>query len=384
MSTPRTLIGLAIGSGFEAADAVVVRLRGVGWGIAAEVAAAARVPLPPEARLAGRGLLRSPDRPPTDFAKALGEALVRAANRAAGSELRSSLAVGYLDPLSGAADHSPTVTDWVAEWTGLTVAAGFRGADEAAGGSGHLLGAAADYLLFTHPEEHRLLVHLGSRTTAVFLPAGGKPSDVTGFVAGPGTRLLDDLTSLGTRGREQYDAGGTKAVQGKCLDALLGRWLGSPVSLSDAFLAEAFHDTRAANGSLHDLLCTATRFVARRLRAECERRLGERPAAARVLVSGGGVRNGFLWKLVGEQFPDCAVERLDAVGVPSSSRSAAAAALLAALTMDGVTANLPLLTGAVGGRLLGRFTPGDPRNWAACTAWMAAHLVDHTLLTRAA
>jgi anhydro-N-acetylmuramic acid kinase len=93
-------------------------------------------------------------------------------------------------------------------------------------------------------------------------------------------------------------------------------------------------------------------------------------APRRVLLSGGGVRNGFLWQLVAKQFGG-AVERTDAAGVPALARNAAGAAVLAALLCDGVPGNLPLLTGATGGRLLGphltRATGGTgrgaPRGW---------------------
>jgi anhydro-N-acetylmuramic acid kinase len=44
---------------------------------------------------------------------------------------------------------------------------------------------------------------------------------------------------------------------------------------------------------------------------------------------------------------------------------------MAAMTMDGVAINLPSVTGATGARLLGTWTPGDPRNWHRCLAWLA-------------
>jgi hypothetical protein len=46
--------------------------------------------------------------------------------------------------------------------------------------------------------------------------------------------------------------------------------------------------------------------------------------------------------------------------------------LLAALTVDGVPANLPSATGASGSRVLGSLTPGSTVNWSRCLAWMAA------------
>jgi anhydro-N-acetylmuramic acid kinase len=103
----------------------------------------------------------------------------------------------------------------------------------------------------------------------------------------------------------------------------------------------------------------------------------------RVLLTGGGVRNGLLWQRVSQQFGD-KVERADVVGVPALSRNAAAAAVLAALTCDGVSGNLPVLTGATGGRLLGHISPGDNRNWARCAAWLADQTGDYPRTNRAA
>jgi anhydro-N-acetylmuramic acid kinase len=64
--------------------------------------------------------------------------------------------------------------------------------------------------------------------------------------------------------------------------------------------------------------------------------------------------------------------RTDEVGVPAQYRKALAFGMLAALTLDGVAANLPSATGAAGSRLLGSITPGSAENWARCLAWMAA------------
>src|SRR5205085_3493290 len=122
-------------------------------------------------------------------------------------------------------------------------------------------------------------------------------------------------------------------------------------------------------GNLHDLLCTATHFAARAIADSVKRFL---PAAPdRVLVSGGGTRNGLLWRLLEGQLRPAPMERIDRFGVPAEAREAVGYAGLAALAMDGVPANMPASTGATGPRLLGNFTPGDGTNWARCLAWMA-------------
>ena len=377
--TTRLLIGLGVGSGSESADAAAVRADGFGLAAASRVAGTARVPLPRRSR-------------PADAAREVGDALAAAARQAAGragAELSAALAAGFL---TRRPDASPA--EWVAERTGLTVVTGFAGRDVVAGGGGHLVTPAADFLLFRDPAEERLLVHLGSVTSAVLLPASDRVTEVLGFECGPGNRLLDDLTALGTRDREAFDPSGTKAVQGRCDEGLLARWLAMPFlaqrpprpvprsAFGPAFLTDAFEATRAGGGTLHDLLCTATHFVTRCVGVGCERWL---PAAPRrVLVSGGGARNGFLWKLLADQFPGRPVERLDALGVPAGLRTAAAAAVLAGLALDGVPATLPQITGASGSRLAGRFVPGDRRNWAACATWMAEQMADSVTLPRAA
>ena len=68
------------------------------------------------------------------------------------------------------------------------------------------------------------------------------------------------------------------------------------------------HVRAAGQGGLHDVLCTATHFVADCVGHAVERFLPEKPA--RLLLSGGGVRNGLLWKfleqrLPGLPLPDC-------------------------------------------------------------------------------
>jgi anhydro-N-acetylmuramic acid kinase len=272
----------------------------------------------------------------------------------------------------------------VAERTGVTTVSNFRDRDVAAGGQGVPLAALPDYLLFHDAREHRLLIHLGGAARAIFLPAAGRPADVVGFEAGPCNSLLDALMHYLTNGREHFDSGGRHGVQGKCIEPLVQSWLTHayfqrrpPKSLprhlfGEEFVAQAVQQARQMNGSLHDLLCSCTHFIARVITAAAERFLPHRPE--RIFLSGGGVRNGFLWRLLEQQFGAIAVERIDALGIPAQGRKATAFGMLAALTLDGVAGNLPSATGAAGSRLLGSLTPGSGGNWARALGWMAAQV----------
>jgi anhydro-N-acetylmuramic acid kinase len=135
-------------------------------------------------------------------------------------------------------------------------------------------------------------------------------------------------------------------------------------------ILQAVQLAREGSCRLHDLLCTATHFVARSICESWQKFIPPNRAPTRVLLSGGSTRNGFLWHLLEQQFAPIPLSKV--IGIPVESHKCVASGLLAALTVDGVSANLPSVTGASGGRLLGSITPGSPSNWARCLDWMAA------------
>jgi len=391
----RVLVGLAVGSGLEGADAAVVRGPGVGLALTPAVPKAVRVLFPP----AARDQMRPGATPTPDLVRNVADTLAHAARSVlvqAGLSARDAFAAGLLPPARTADALIPwaEVADRVAEQTGISVVHGFRGRDRAAGGAGQPITAAADFLLFKSAAEERLLIHLGSVAQVVFVPAGGKLTDVVAFEAGPGNQLLDAMAFHGTRGRDLSDPGGKTAVQGRLRDALLERWLDHPHltrkppkavhadAFGRSFLLAAFDAARQHGAGLPDLLCSATHLIARA--AAAHDWLPKPTGPRRVLLSGGGVRNGFLWQRLVHEFDGTPVGRTDDVGVPPLARNAAAAAVLAALTCDGVPGNLPVWTGAAGGRLIGQFAPGDGRNWARLLAWAADQAADMPRAARAA
>jgi anhydro-N-acetylmuramic acid kinase len=276
----------------------------------------------------------------------------------------------------------------VAERTGVTTLSDFRGRDMAAGGQGVPLGALADFILLRnyHPAQGKILIHLGTTSQIVYLPANCRIQEILGFEAGPCNLLLDGLIHRLTGGQESFDNGGKYAVQGRCLETLVERWQSHPFFarrppraiprhvFGEAFALEAIRQAQEKHWNPYDLLCTATHFVARMIVEGVRRFLpGGAIGLSRILLSGGGTRNGLLRRLLEHQLSDAQVlELIDAAGVPWHSRKAVAAALLAALTLDGVPANLCQTTGASGSRLLGSFTPGSSANWARCLVWMAS------------
>jgi anhydro-N-acetylmuramic acid kinase len=271
----------------------------------------------------------------------------------------------------------------VTERCGITTVSDFRSRDMAAAGQGAPLAALTDYLLFRHLSEGRILLHLGGMARIVYLPPGGRLHEVMGFEAGPCNLLLDALIRQVTGGRESYDPGGKYAVQGKCIEPLVQSWLAHPAlqrrpprslprqTFAEEFAEQALQQVRQHQGRLHDLLCTAAHFVARNITSSLRRFLPPEQKIHRVLLSGGGVRNGLLWHLLEQQLAGVPMTRTDQSGAPAELRKPLSSGLLAALTLDGVPANVPSATGAAGSRLLGSITPGSSSNWARCLQWMA-------------
>jgi anhydro-N-acetylmuramic acid kinase len=390
----RHTIGLAPGSCCDGVEAALLEIGGVGLDIVAKAVSVIHDPYPRELRPLLLRVVSSSAanvKQLTLLHRLLGEVLAQAARKVTDQvQFHHSRVqcIGCPGQWIGQEPDSryPAALELgmaavVAERTGLTTISDFRSRDLAAGGQGTPLEALADHVLFRHPQENRAIVHLGSAASVVVLPAGGRVQEVLGFEAGPCNRLLDHLMRRLTGGRETRDAGGKHAVQGRCIDTALQRWLEHPFwqrrpprSLSqdafgDDFAAQAVLLAREQQWGLHDLLCTATHLVVHGVVQALTRFLPRLPD--RILLSGGGARNGLIWQLLRQKLPGSTLQKTDELGVPADSRRALAHGILAALTMDGVPASVPAATGASGARLLGSLTPGSSSNWARCLTWMA-------------
>jgi anhydro-N-acetylmuramic acid kinase len=410
----RNFIGLSCGCSLLGVDAVLARVEGLGADAGLHVESYLHAPFGHELRelLWGVATTAAPElRQLATLHRVLGETCALAVrqlleqSRKPASQI-SCIGFPGLSLWHGAEGRFPSTLNLgmagvLAERTGLTTLSDFSSRDLALGGQGLPLSAIVDAMLFHHPHEHRVVIHLGSTVTLVSLPAQSaaftthhsplttyhSPStthsdcNVIGFQAAPGTMLLDGLMRLLTNGREPYDAGGKHAVQGRCLEPLLERWMQDHFfrlrppkcvprhEFGPDFLSRAIEQAKHNSGNLHDVLCTMTHFVARATVHSLQNYVPAMPA--RVLLSGNGVRNGFLWHVLEQRLGPLPLEKTDAHGIPAQACKALAHAGLAALTMDGVPVNLPSVTGASGRRLLGQFSPGSSGNWARCLAWMA-------------
>ena len=256
----------------------------------------------------------------------------------------------------------------IAERTGITVVAGFRARDIAAGGRGAPLVPLLDLLLFGVPGRSRALLNLGGIANLALLPASLDPAGVIGFDTGPANMPMDAVMRLTSGGREPYDPEGRNAAQGTVDEGLLRQLLAHPfiqapppkATGSEEFGEEFAASLLAAHGAMSraDLLATLTRFAAESIAGAVRRWSSPGQAPDEVLAAGGGVHNCALMRELAGALAPIPLKTLDAAGGQVDAKEAILFAVLGYLTLRGRPGNLPSVTGAAHPVPLGSITPG--------------------------
>ncbi|MGH8542036.1 MAG: anhydro-N-acetylmuramic acid kinase [Stenotrophobium sp.] len=260
------------------------------------------------------------------------------------SGVRSSLQAG--DPNLIAAD------------TGITTVADFRRRDIALGGQGAPLVPAFHHALFAAAGEQRCVVNIGGIANITLLD-GDDLAHVRGFDTGPGNGLMDEWTQrhLG----RPYDADGA--------------WAASAANADEEFLAVLLADdyfrapppkstgrdrfnlnwalSRYPQLAALDPAAVQRSFCELSARSIADMMRSRSPQACRVLICGGGARNGFLMRRLHELLKPVPVEPTDRHGLDALHVEAAAFAWLAMRTLHGLSGNLPAVTGARQAAVLG-------------------------------
>ncbi len=299
-----------------------------------------------------------------DLDARIGIAFAEAANAllaATGTDARAVRAIGSHGQT---VRHRPAATpaftmqlgdaNRIAEATGITTVADFRRRDVAAGGQGAPLMPAFHLAMLGAEAEDRAVLNLGGIGNLTLIPADGT---VRGFDTGPANALLDAWCQRCT-GRT-YDADGAFAASGRVDTALLQHWLSDPwfsLPPPKSTGREQFHLgwAEAALGSIPraaaDVQAT---LLALTVTTVADALLRHQPATRRVLVCGGGVRNGELMRQLAVHLPGVVVESSALHGLDPDQMEAMGFAWLAHRTLEGLAGNLPSVTGARGPRILG-------------------------------
>jgi anhydro-N-acetylmuramic acid kinase len=295
------------------------------------------------------------------YAKAVNDAL--AASRISAADLAAIAAHGqtlYHGPPNTIQWFDPSL---VAAEVGCPVVSDFRRADLAAGGQGAPLVPFADYVLFRHPTENRVLLNIGGIANLTWLQAGGTPSDVIAFDTGPGNCVSDHLCRKHDPDGPGYDVGGRAAVRGKVHVPLVTHilkqpyfWVRPPKSTDGpemiGFFEAAMNDLELRGQlTLDDQLATAAFITTKTITLAIA---GLRKPDL-IIASGGGIENEAI--VQGLSAAQIRVVSTESLGVLPAAKEALAFALLAAATLDGEPSNVPSVTGAKRPVVLGSITP---------------------------
>jgi len=252
---------------------------------------------------------------------------------------------------------------FIAEATGVPVAADFRPRDMAAGGQGAPLVAAFDEFVFARRSGRpRAIQNIGGVANVSFIDSRGL---LASFDTGPGNSLMDLAARLGGQGRLDMDAGGRLAGHGRADEKILRRMLAHPYfrqkppkSIDKNFFGPEFlrrHFGAVTPRRLPDVLATLSWFTARSI-AGTYRRFGP-PGLSEAVISGGGAKNPVLMRRLTQALSPMPVVPSDRYGIPVMAKEAAAFAWLAWRAIQGLPNNCPKATGARGPRVLGKIVP---------------------------
>jgi len=243
----------------------------------------------------------------------------------------------------------------IAEYTGITTIADFRGRDIAAGGEGAPLAPAFHAAVLAKTGINRAVVNIGGIANVTFLRG---TELVAGFDTGPGNTLLDHWIAQ-HRGK-RCDLAGQWSSTGHIHEPLLTRLLSHPYFTRSGPRStgkEAFNlpwlkaqldilepiSTRDVQATLVELTSTSIADAIRRFSLDVQE----------VYICGGGVHNSHLMHRLASHLAPLAVTSTAAIGMDPNWVEAATFAWLASRTLHGLTGNSPVVTGASGPRILG-------------------------------
>ena len=264
----------------------------------------------------------------------------------------------------------------IAERTGISVVSDFRRRDMAVGGQGAPLVPAFHQALFAATDRTRVLLNLGGIANITVLPAIANDAvnhhqseNVVGYDTGPANLLLDAWTALHTD--KDYDDGGAWAQSGQVVEPLLNQLLdhsffARPYPKSTgredfnlAWLQDELQKFDQASVyvrySSADVQATLTELTAISASAQIKQFLSnDEQESVAIYVFGGGALNNYLIKRLQAYLPHCTVETTASLGLDPTWVEAVAFAWLARQTLMGETGNLPAVTGANKGVVLGQ------------------------------
>lgn len=247
----------------------------------------------------------------------------------------------------------------IAVETGIDVIADFRRKDIALGGQGAPLVPAFHQQMFSKPDTNRIILNIGGISNVTYLPSNSQA--VVGFDTGPGNTLIDAWIQQVKH--EAYDKDGAWAASGKTDDKLLMYLLSHsyfsmdfPKSTGRELFNQAWLEQQTAafghlseadiQSTLLDVTCHSIAKDVLTLSADGE-----------LFVCGGGAFNRELMSRLHNLLPSYQIDSTASLGMNPQWVEGIAFAWLAMRHNQGLSGNLPAVTGASREAVLGSLFP---------------------------
>lgn len=243
----------------------------------------------------------------------------------------------------------------IAVRTGIATVGDLRRADMALGGQGAPLVPAFHQAVFAQGQA-RAVLNIGGIANITVLPADPQ-ARVFGFDTGPGNGLMDEWIHLHLQ--QTYDRDGAWAARGTARESLLQAWLADPYFAAPAPKSTGRDYFRLSWAQRHaelqklppeDVQASLLELTARSI---AEAILRSAPASEQILVCGGGAHNRRLMQRLTALLSPRAVLSTATTGLDPDWVEAAAFAWLAWRRLNGLSGNLPAVTGARRDAVLG-------------------------------
>ncbi|NOR80778.1 MAG: anhydro-N-acetylmuramic acid kinase [Methyloprofundus sp.] len=244
----------------------------------------------------------------------------------------------------------------ISQKTGITTIADFRRRDIAAGGQGAPLVPAFHQAIFHSLTENRVIVNIGGIANLSILPKDVQKHSI-GFDTGPGNTLMDYWISQ--HKNDIYDKGGAWAATGKVQVQLLKQLKDEPYfsasppkSTGTDFFSANWLTKKLATLPAYppeDVQRTLCQLTAETI---IDAVLKFAPETNKVLICGGGTHNKTLINTLRQRL-SIPIASTETEGVHPDQVEAMAFAWLAKQTLQGLTGNLPEVTGAKEAVILG-------------------------------
>lgn len=238
--------------------------------------------------------------------------------------------------------------DHLAVLTGIITVSDFRQKHVAAGGEGAPLVLYGDYLLFSDASENRIMLNIGGISNFTLLPSTG--DGIVSTDVGPGNTLMNQY--MNQYFNQSYDQDGKMAAQGNVNNLLLDVLIQHPFfkkpfpkttgpeEFNLEFVAHSKRISRTESISHQDTIATLAALTAYGI-SHAINSLLDKSEQATVYLSGGGLHNPVLIKMLQDQIPSSNIKSTDTLGVLPDAKEAILFALLANETVAGAPIHFP-------------------------------------------